>query len=185
MFGESESVPNYEISNSLMTLLRIEDSLLVSKELRNVVLVGHGLQTELAIFARIGLDIVNIAPVVGIVDTPKIAEYMYGKGSYSLKILLDGMGCPAKNLHNAGDDSNYALRILLMLSVHSCRADLFEVESLASLLPKLQEIAQAPLPDVSLRNEKARALRGRFGLGEWSDALESHFPCLDATFQWD
>ena len=49
----------------------------------------------------------------------------------------------------------------------------------------LAERCNAPLPNVRIRNKNARALRGRFRLGDWSHVLESHYPGLDTTLQWD
>ncbi len=146
-------------------------------------LAGHGIESELAVLARIGLDLDKFSVVV-ILSNPKIAMQMYGKGSYSLKRLLERLGCPPEKLHNAGNDSNYALRVLLVLFIESDLGESRGTERLA-LLPALQILVHAPLPEVSQRNEKARALRGRFDHGDWSDALESHFPGLDVTFRWD
>ena len=94
IFGETEHVLQFDVTNLLTTLLQIEDPLSASKALRNIVLVGHGITSRRSLFASIELDIDTIAPVIGILDTPEIAEHIYGKCSYALKTLLETVSCP-------------------------------------------------------------------------------------------
>ena len=71
-----------------------------------------------------------------------------------------------------------------MLFVKGYSRNLYGAEQLDPLAI-LQNAAHAPLPNVRIRNKNARALRGWVCLGDWSHALESHYPGLDATLQWD
>ena len=121
MFGATECIPQSEISNSLKTVLLVENPQAPSKKYRRIVLIGHGICSELAVWDKIGLNVDEIASVVAILDTTKIAKHLYEKGPCSLKALLDKMGCPWGRLHNAGNDSNYVLRVILMLVVESMR----------------------------------------------------------------
>ena len=55
------------------------------------------------------LDIDTITPAIGILDTPKLAQHFQGKYFYALKMFFETVSCPWTKLHNAGNDSNYAL----------------------------------------------------------------------------
>lgn len=97
------------MTNLLTALPQIEDPLSASKALRNTVLVRYGITSELTLLTRMGLDIDTITPAIGILDTPKLAQHFQGKCFYALKILLETVSCSRVKLHNAGNDSNYAL----------------------------------------------------------------------------
>ena len=109
--------------------------------------MGHWIEGQLAGLARTGLDLDKFH-MVGILSNPRLAVQKYGKGSYSLKRLLERFGCPSEKQHDAANDSNYALQSLLMLFSESHRGESCGTERLA-LLSAMKGIVHAPLPEVS------------------------------------
>ena len=114
---------------------------------------------------RIGLDLDKFH-VVGILSNPRLAVQMYGKGSYSLKRLLERFGCPSEKLHDAANDSNHALQFLLMLFGESHWGESCGTERLA-LLSAFKELCML------LCLKSAKGMR-KLGLYEvfWSWRLE-------------
>ncbi|GIZ39641.1 hypothetical protein CKM354_000301600 [Cercospora kikuchii] len=81
---------------------------------REVVLVGHALQNDLAYLRRLGIDALAIPNVVLQLDTQRIATPK--KLSPGLGKLLTALGIPADNLHNAGNDAHFTLRAVLEIA---------------------------------------------------------------------
>ena len=86
----------------------------VSRPDRNIILVGHGCERDLAALSSLGFNLK--ASVVDILDTANIASELQMKG-LSLGRLLDKLKCPKARLHNAGNDAHFTLRALILLAI--------------------------------------------------------------------
>ena len=67
-----------------------------------------------------GLRLDDIAPIVAIFDITTIHRVLHGLDFdklISLESLLQQLGCPADNLHDASNDAHFTLRALLLLAV--------------------------------------------------------------------
>ncbi|KAH8881209.1 hypothetical protein GQ53DRAFT_516916 [Thozetella sp. PMI_491] len=84
---------------------------------RNVILVGHDINNDLK--ALRGLRFTFPAPLSGILDTLHGTSKIYKSWSGSLGGLLGLLGCPYNGLHCAGNDANFTLRAVLLLSIQS------------------------------------------------------------------
>lgn len=69
-----------------------------------------------------------------------------------------------------GNDANATLLALLMLAERGQEMSISQTEDQQQTVSLLRTIAQAPLPDISNRNEVARALRRQDA--DWADALD-------------
>ena len=91
-------------------------------------MVGHSIACDLKILSRLGVDVYDIAPVVGIFDTHRMARKVFGESSgttlksSSLGDVLEELGCPVQRqeLHVAGNDATFTLWAMLWLVMGSC-----------------------------------------------------------------
>jgi hypothetical protein len=92
---------------------------------RVIVLVGHGIKSDLRILAKLGLDVYQIAPILAIFDTDFMSRDLLGTNyptkfmNFQLEDLLMELGCPHKSskLYNAGDHAIYTLHAMFMLTL--------------------------------------------------------------------
>jgi hypothetical protein len=82
---------------------------------------------------------------------------MEGLGmSFRLQGLLHILQCPTENLHNAGNDANFALPALLVLAYYGLRPSLSSPDAIRRLA-SLKPMALDTLPDTTRRNAMLRA----------------------------
>jgi hypothetical protein len=95
------------------------------KQLRQIVLVGRGIQQDLLVLTAlgIGIELDFVAPRVHYLDTTCIAQKVLRGGS-ALWQLLERLNCPNRYLHNASNDANFTLRALLLLIARGCQAEI-------------------------------------------------------------
>ncbi|KAM0487055.1 hypothetical protein ACHAPX_000323 [Trichoderma viride] len=108
------------------------------------------------------LDI-DLNPIFTI-DTTKAARYPHQAFyDYTLKKLLQDFGIPFTNkqLHVAGNDAHFTLRVLLMIAVADVRRELDQVPI---WVPVFEAIARAPLPPKPLKHAEKAAVIKRNGL---------------------
>lgn len=86
---------------------------------RNVVIVDHSVKNDIRILRDlIGFDINNYPPVVAVLDTQQIVQHVFPSRSYSsmsLQGALPILGLPSIELHMAGNDALYTLKLMLLL----------------------------------------------------------------------
>jgi hypothetical protein len=157
-FGTSEHLDQENVNEAVLKLLYIPDNIsdLPQQRYRNIVLVGHGLRSDLLILRKQGIMFENISTITAKLDTTYIAQEVLGM-NFRLRGLLKILGCPNENLHNAGNDANYALRALLTLSYYGLRSSTslpYEIRYLAHF----KALGLEPLPDTKRRNTVLRAL---------------------------
>lgn len=163
-FGNSEHVRYRDIMGVFKNVLTIEDGLGSRSEavksgsrLRDIVLVGHGMQTDLAVLGELGLDVQDELQIVAVVDTRRVAEELMGldfaSQGPSLVNLLKHLGCPAGRMHNAGNDAAFTMRAMLALALET------RWPGPQIVLGQFRKLAYARLkiPDV-LRERKIRGL---------------------------
>ncbi|KAL3428264.1 QDE-2-interacting protein [Phlyctema vagabunda] len=126
LFVETHRVSQTELPATIRRCLRLpDDQSLDPSKLRDIIIVGHSVRSDLEILQRLGVEVRDVAPVLAIVDTHFIARslsrndgFAPAKG-FSLGSLLTELGCPFKksDLHNAGNDATFTLHLLLKLSI--------------------------------------------------------------------
>ncbi|KAH7234687.1 uncharacterized protein BKA55DRAFT_521707 [Fusarium redolens] len=106
------------------------------------VLVVHGAKQELSLLERLNI---KLEPVF-ILDTVKAAQFplqLWYRNS--LKKLLEEFEIPYSQLHLAGNDAHFTLRVLLMIAARDAEIYL-EGKSLPDWILVLKSVAQSPLP---------------------------------------
>jgi hypothetical protein len=170
-FGTSEHVDPDDVNEIILKLLHIPDELesLTQRRYRNIVLVGHGLRSDLLILRKRGILFEEISTIVAKFDTTYMAKEVLGM-NFRLQGLLQTLHCPDKNLHNAGNDANFALRALLLLAYYGLRPSASSADAIC-MLTSFKALALEPLPDTTKRNAMLRALKPR--CEDWTlNALE-------------
>lgn len=113
---------------------------------RKVVLVMHGITSDLSFLRNLGFDLQSRY----VIDTSNVlASGIRRKKNLSLKILLTALKIPLSSLHIAGNDAHLALRALLMIAVRDAQTQgsidqNFRVDD--DFLDVLVGIALAPEP---------------------------------------
>ncbi|KAK7908661.1 hypothetical protein PG985_015964 [Apiospora marii] len=103
--------------------------------LRNIILVGHSLGSDLSILRQLGLDIASLAPVLFVLDTHSLSRYIFPPYSPLLPVAIpEGQqqdfslaGVLARfsfrpapsNFHNAANDAQYTLMAMVFLAIQS------------------------------------------------------------------
>ncbi|CAG9994626.1 unnamed protein product [Clonostachys byssicola] len=82
---------------------------------RDIILMGHGVHTELDILVRLGF---TFSPRITIIDTLEVAKKAVKCHKYELKVVLRTLCCPHVKVHTAGNDANFTLRAALLLVAH-------------------------------------------------------------------
>jgi hypothetical protein len=160
-FGASEHVDQGNVNEVILRLLHIPDELygLPQRRYRSIVLVGHGLRSDLLILRKRGIIFEQISTIVAKLDTTYLAKEVLGM-NFRLQGLLQTLNCPNKNLHNAGNDANFGLRALLLLAYYGLRPSASSPNAIRKLT-SFKALGLKPLPDTTQRNEMLRALKLR------------------------
>lgn len=117
-------------------------------------LLGHGLNGDLSYLKRVlKLDVQQILPIVAVIDTEIIGQAVLQtpKGP-SVTTLLTQLGCPSghhRNLHVAGNDAMFAMKVLLALALCT------KWKEPSSLRKQIELIAFAPVRGAEIQ-EKIR-----------------------------
>lgn len=121
-----------------------------------IILIVHGGHREVTILQKLDIDLNPIFTI----DTTKAARYpLQAFYDYTLKKLLQDFGIPFTNkqLHVAGNDAHFTLRVVLMIAVTDVRRELVEVPT---WVPVFEAIARTPLPPMPLKQaEKAATIK--------------------------
>ncbi|KAM6511571.1 hypothetical protein FALCPG4_016575 [Fusarium falciforme] len=127
----------------VMSLPKLREKLKEKVEGRNVVLVMHGAATEVSVMKSLNI---NLNPVFTI-DTTTAVRHLFQRTN--LKCLLKEYEIPhgVRNLHHAGNDAHFILRVLLMIAVRHVRTKLGG-EQLPDWVPVFEAIARSPKPGV-------------------------------------
>ncbi|KAL2069378.1 hypothetical protein VTL71DRAFT_14055 [Oculimacula yallundae] len=154
-FGDSEHITSQDgVDDVLRNLLLIPDEKAPEKY-RDIVLLAHGISADLATCRKRGYSLEDLTSVVGLLDTAYLARDVLGT-TMPLCSLLNILELPSKELHNAGNDANYALRALLVLCSYGVSP--LSAKSIGTL-DYFKGIAFEPLPDTTERNARLRSLK--------------------------
>ncbi|PVH77235.1 hypothetical protein DL98DRAFT_274686 [Cadophora sp. DSE1049] len=106
-WGTAEKIPVTSMLLKINNCLRIYEN-------RSIILVGHGVSSDLAALKALGFDFQENL-VIAKLDTYLLARDLQ-MGHLTLKNLLMELNCPCNlKFHNAGNDANFTLRALLLL----------------------------------------------------------------------
>ncbi|TVY49040.1 hypothetical protein LOCC1_G001340 [Lachnellula occidentalis] len=113
-WGTAEKTPVTSMLSKINNCLRVYQD-------RSIVLVGHGVFTELRALKALGFDFQEHR-VIAKLDTYLLAQDLQ-LGHFRLRNLLVELECRCNiNFHNAGNDANYTLRALLLLAIKAIGA---------------------------------------------------------------
>ncbi|KAH8165910.1 hypothetical protein CIB48_g2327 [Xylaria polymorpha] len=132
---------------------------------RNIVLVGYGLGSDLRTMRSLGFQFLRGEFTA--VDIRRLANEVFGKWSGSLGNLLSKLKCPHSRLHWAGNDANFTLQALLLLTAQgflSGQQHQQPQQEENKSLSVIQKLATDQIPDraiaatKALRKQKKRAM---------------------------
>jgi hypothetical protein len=102
----------------------------------------------------------EVGTIVAKLDTTYIAREVLGM-NFKLQGLLKTLGCPNENIHNAGNDANFALRAFLLLAYYGLRPSVSSPDEIR-YLAYFKALGLEPLPDITQRNAMLRAIKPRY-----------------------
>ncbi len=152
LFGETITIHQRNILFNLDSLV---------PRTRNIVLVGHDVVNDLKILQLLHFDLHT--SIVGILDTRKIVSTILALSniSHRLSSILSELGCPFQNLHVAGNDAYFTLRVLLLLAIRSYTDKVVDSRH-QEVLAALKAITNVSIPrrsDPQARNIKKKQRR--------------------------
>lgn len=155
LFGETQSITSSELRQVVVDNLSIRDTADSGAGFRKVVMVAHGLHSEMKVLRYLEICVEEMDHVIGMVDTEQLAIATFGS-CRGLRHLLEtlSIGYSIKSLHNGGNDAHYTLKALLALLIH---------RSPEALMPSLQAIVDQPVPSAV---SEVRAMQD-----DWADSL--------------
>ncbi|GAB1320616.1 Good for full DBP5 activity protein 2 [Madurella fahalii] len=120
-FGTSEFIEQAEIPAVLEKLIdnaTLADPVDGTLRPRPVVLVFHESSADINYLKKLGYSLSKARNVVEIVDTREMHQSVgRSNDGRSLGSVLDYLGIPSRDLHNAGNDAVYTLRAMIGLAV--------------------------------------------------------------------
>ena len=85
---------------------------------RPVVLVFHDASQDVKYLRQLGYDIYAAGNVVEILDTREMHQFATRSGNATkLSNVCASLDIPCRNLHNAGNDAMYTLRVMVALAL--------------------------------------------------------------------
>lgn len=106
LFDRTVAIHQRDILSNLESLL---------PRTRNIILVGHEFKNDLQVLQL--LDFNLHTSIRGILDVGRIASKIIPNIPMRLSSILSELGCPFQNLHTAGNDAYFTLRVLLLLAI--------------------------------------------------------------------
>ncbi|KAF6237285.1 hypothetical protein HO173_004754 [Letharia columbiana] len=131
LFGETITIYQRDIVFNLESLV---------PRTRSIVLVGHEFRNDLKVLQLLRFDLHT--SIVGLPDTGKIVSTTSPNIPITLSSILSELQCPFQNLHVAGNDADFTLRILLLLATRNYTDEVVD--------SKHQEILTAPKATTNL-----------------------------------
>jgi hypothetical protein len=189
VFAETFCISQEDLPRTIAKCLCIQDDSSPDPSvLRNIVIVGHSIKSDLKILQRLGVNVYEIVRVLAILDTHLMARNMFKANSiflngappitsFNLGALLAELKCPheTSDLHNAGNDATFTLHAMVMLAIKSSESremNLAERENLKRLLAFAQvELYECP------RWKPTRAALGFYAPGspnQWNSNAQNN-----------
>ncbi|KAJ4286448.1 hypothetical protein N0V90_013148 [Kalmusia sp. IMI 367209] len=140
---------------------------------RSIIVVGHAIKSDLCTLSMAGFNIAQVAPILAVVDTQKVARELYWKDdrskNVSLKDLCMLLGFHPKNLHSCGNDAAYTLIVLLSLASRI----LGNEQEGTDAQDTLEELVQITLGSAKTAKQKWKAMRRDEQVVEdWAEYLD-------------
>ena len=112
---------------------------------RNIVLVGHDIANDLKVLQLLHFD--RHTSIVGILDTGKIVSALIMLPSVlsTVSSIPSELQCPFQNLHVAGNDAYFTLRVFLLLAIRSFTDEVIHSRH-EEILAALKAITNVPIP---------------------------------------
>lgn len=145
-FGASEYLPDDKVNEVILKQLYIQDEI-KGQGYRNIILVDHGLRSDLIVLRKRGIFVQDIPTVTAKFDTAYIAIEVLGIKS-SLYYLLKLLDCPHENMHIAGNDANCTLQASLLLTYYGLRKLVSCLEAI-QYLKYFKNLGLQRLPDIT------------------------------------
>lgn len=156
IFGDTVELRREEVAVLMQRVYRTGSPINLSYEARNVVIVGHSFYFDQNLLVLNNI----ILPELQVLDTCGLALYLIGDtvesqrpDDYQLKNLIRHFEIRGDHFHVAGNDSNFTLKLLLMLVVMSSH-DRTLSEGQQATVSALLQIAHAPWPAFSWKSKK-------------------------------
>ncbi|TVY80601.1 hypothetical protein LSUE1_G005138 [Lachnellula suecica] len=86
-------------------------------EIRNIILVGHNIRSEIHLMKLLGIDLNDAPSIADILDTQLMGREIFGNG-VRLRNLLETLGIKSRYLHNAANDAHFTLQAMLLLAIY-------------------------------------------------------------------
>src|SRR4051794_39699894 len=107
----------------IVTLKHEDEAATESKYYRDIVLIGHGLNSDLIALFDCGSNVKVILRIAALLEMSLIDEQVY-KAEHKIRTLgdlLSRLGCPFEKsaLHDAGNDATFTLKGLIALAIES------------------------------------------------------------------
>jgi hypothetical protein len=142
-------------SISACTCIDFPEDANCAHHLRNIVLVGHGIQADLRLLNVLGVNLFELAPVVAILDTDYLSRLIFNRG-FKLGALVTELFCANPKIdllgcHNAGNDACFTLNAVLMLAIRSVsgREDSWYTEERSSRIQTVMDLAANSMKGVN------------------------------------
>lgn len=150
LFGKTTAIHQRNILSNLESLV---------PRSRNIILVGHDIRNDLQVLQL--LDFNLHTSIGGILDVGRIASKRLPNIPIRLSSILSELRCPFQNLHTAGNDAYFTLRVLLLLAIRDYPEE--EVNSNhQEILSALKAITNVSIPrksDPQSKNIKKKQKR--------------------------
>lgn len=136
LFGETITIHQRDILFNLESFV---------PRTRNIVLVGHDIANDPKVLQLLHFD--RHTSIVGILDTGKIVSAVLTLPNVlsTLSRILSELQCPFQNLHVAGNDAYFTLRVFLLLAIRSYRDEVVDSRH-QEILAALKAITNVPIP---------------------------------------
>lgn len=150
LFGKTITIHQRDVLSNLESLI---------PRTRNIILVGHGIGSDLKVLQLLGFNLHT--SIGGILDVGRIASKILPNIPSTLSSILSELRCPFQNLHTAGNDAYFTLRVLLLLAIRDYPEE--EVNSNhQEILSALKAITNVSIPrksDPQSKNIKKKQRR--------------------------
>lgn len=171
MHGHTTDLSADLLKSTILDSLIIQDDLSTDQK-RDIILVGHGIRSDLASFDGLGIALEDL-PTKSVLDTYTLCQQTLGH-SGTLHEILEHLRVPhQKNLlHCAGNDAHHTLQALAALLAIQLRAVSAKLGP-GSVAPQLEGIAEKavilPLAPEKREQEDWAGFLGEKGGLDWGE----------------
>lgn len=125
-FGESEFINLKDAPHVVSTCFKPPfskpglDACFNEGKKRNIVLVGHDVQSDIRFLKTVGYDVRTLSTLIDMADTSLMwRSFKKESNPRNLATILSELGIIAWNLHNGGNDAVYTLQAMIGIAIRS------------------------------------------------------------------